>query len=58
MATASVPNIDDQGNFLSPKVIARLIEKFGERAGEGDPAITPNMTFNQAAALGAQTDGA
>lgn len=54
MASIRLPNIDQLGNFLNPDVVARLIERFGVRAGEGEPAITANMTLDQAAVLETQ----
>lgn len=58
MTTTRLINVDEEGNIISSRVIARLIERFGDRAGEGIPAITANMTFNEIEALGAQADGA
>lgn len=51
MAATRFVNVDEDGNIISPQVLARLIEKLGAGSPLG---ITADMTLDQIAALGTQ----
>lgn len=50
MATIRIPNIDEDGRFLDPKVLDRLAERFGAGGGGTSAGITANTTLDEAAA--------